>query len=65
MERAVYDTIMLDETVRLARDWAQKRGDDTLILVTPDHNHPIALIGTIDDDMTSAPKAPPRDRVGT
>ena len=64
MERAVYDTIMLDNVVRMARDWAAARGDDTLILVTPDHNHPISLIGTIDDDMTQAPKAPLRDRVG-
>ncbi len=64
MERAVYDTIMLDNAVRLARDWAAARGDDTLILVTPDHNHPISLIGTIDDDMTQAPKSPLRDRVG-
>ena len=65
MERAAYDTIMLDDAVKLARDWAAARGDDTLILVTPDHNHPISMIGTIDDDMTEAPKAPLRDRVGT
>ena len=52
MERAAYDTIMLDNAVRLARDWAAARGDDTLILVVADHNHPISLIGTIDDDMT-------------
>ncbi len=65
MERAAYDTIMLDNAVKLARDWAEKRGDDTLILVAADHNHPISLIGTIDDDMTSAPKAPLRERVGT
>jgi len=64
MERAVYDTIMLDNVVRLARDWAAARGDDTLILVTPDHNHPLSLIGTIDDDMSEAPKSPLRDRVG-
>ena len=64
MERAVYDTIMLDNAVRLARDWAEKRGDDTLILVVADHNHPISLIGTIDDDMTTEPKAPLRERVG-
>jgi len=64
MERAAYDTIMLDNAVKLARDWAAARGNDTLILVTPDHNHPISLIGTIDDDMTQAPKAPLRDRVG-
>ncbi len=64
MERAVYDTIMLDNAVRLARDWAAARGDDTLILVVADHNHPISLIGTIDDDMREAPKAPLRERVG-
>ena len=46
-DRAVYDTIMLDNAVRIAREWASKRGDDTLILVTPDHNHPNALVGTI------------------
>ena len=44
MERAVYDTIMLDNAVRLARDWAAARGDDTLILVLADHNHPIGLV---------------------
>ena len=38
--------------------------DDTLILVVADHNHPISLIGTIDDDMTAAPKAPLRERIG-
>ncbi len=65
MERAAYDTIMLDNAVKLARDWAAARGNDTLILVLADHNHPIGLIGTIDDDMTQAPKAPLRDRVGT
>ena len=64
MERAVYDTIMLDNAVKLARDWAAARGDDTLILVVADHNHPISLIGTIEDDMTQAPKAPLRERVG-
>jgi len=63
MERAVYDTIMLDNAVKLARDWASKRGDDTLILVVADHNHPIGLVGTIDDDMTSIPNVPMRERV--
>ena len=52
MERAVYDTIMLDNAVRLARDWARARGDDTLILVLADHNHPNSLVGTISDDMS-------------
>jgi alkaline phosphatase len=64
MERAVYDTIMLDNAVKLARDWAAARGDETLILVVADHNHPISLVGTIDDDMTETPKAPLRERVG-
>jgi alkaline phosphatase len=63
MERAVYDTIMLDNAVKLARDWASKRGDDTLILVVADHNHPVGLVGTIDDDMTSTPNVPMRERV--
>jgi len=63
MERAVYDTIMLDKAVRLARDWAAAHGDDTLILVIADHNHPIGLLGTIDDDMTKETPAPLRERV--
>jgi alkaline phosphatase len=63
-ERAVYDTIMLDNAVRLARDWAKARGDDTLILVLPDHNHPNSLVGTINDDMSTTPNAPLRERVG-
>jgi alkaline phosphatase len=63
MERAVYDTIMLDNAVRLARDWAAAHGDDTLILVIADHNHPIGLLGTIDDDMTKDTAAPLRERV--
>ena len=65
MERAVYDTIMLDDSVKLARDWATAHGNDTLILVVADHNHPISLIGTIDDDMATTPNAPLRERVGT
>ena len=64
MERAVYDTIMLDNAVRLARDWARARGDDTLILVLADHNHPNSLVGTINDDMSVTPNVPLRERVG-
>ncbi|WP_291869160.1 alkaline phosphatase [Bradyrhizobium sp.] len=64
MERAVYDTIMLDNAVRLARDWARARGDDTLVLVLADHNHPNSLVGTIHDDMSMTPNAPLRERVG-
>jgi alkaline phosphatase len=63
MERAVYDTIMFDNVVRLVRDWAKARGDDTLILVLADHTHPVSIIGTIDDDMTSEPNVPMRERV--
>jgi alkaline phosphatase len=62
MERAVYDTIMLDNAVKLARDWARARADDTLILVVADHNHPVGLIGTVEDDMSKDP-APLRERV--
>jgi alkaline phosphatase len=64
MERAVYDTIMLDNAVRLVRDWASKRGDDTLILVVADHNHPNSLVGTINDDMSTTPNVPLRERIG-
>jgi alkaline phosphatase len=63
-ERAVYDTIMLDNAVRLVRDWAKARGDDTLILVLPDHNHPNGLVGTVNDDMSTTPNVPLRERVG-
>ncbi len=63
MERAVYDTIMFDNAVKLVRDWAKARGDDTLILVLADHAHPVAIVGTIDDDMTSEPNVPMRERV--
>jgi len=64
MERAVYDTIMLDNAVRLARDWASARGDDTLILVLGDHTHPVSLVGTVNDDMTQIPNTPMRERIG-
>jgi alkaline phosphatase len=63
MERAVYETIMLDNSVKLARDWAAARGNDTLILVLADHTHPVSLIGTIDDDMSTTPNVPMRERV--
>ena len=63
-DRAVYDTIMLDNAVRQTKEWAKARGDDTLILVISDHNHPNSLIGTINDDMSTTPNAPMRERVG-
>ncbi|WP_027573049.1 alkaline phosphatase [Bradyrhizobium sp. WSM1743] len=64
MERAVYDTIMLDNAVHQTREWARARGDDTLILVLADHNHPNSLVGTVNDDMGTAPNVPLRERVG-
>ncbi|MFB6446100.1 alkaline phosphatase [Bradyrhizobium tunisiense] len=64
MERAVYDTIMLDNAVRQTREWARARGDDTLILVAADHNHPNSLVGTVNDDMGTTPNVPLRKRVG-
>ena len=64
MERAVYDTIMLDNAVRQTKEWARARGDDTLILVLADHNHPNSLVGTINDDMSTSPNVPMRERVG-
>jgi alkaline phosphatase len=64
MERAVYDTIMLDNAVRQTRDWARGRGEDTLILVLSDHNHPNSLVGTVNDDMSTTPNVPLRERIG-
>lgn len=75
-ERSVYDTIMLDGAVQVAKDFAANR-NDTLIIVVPDHAHPISLIGTYDDaqgrtlreklQTTTAakfPNYPPPDREG-
>lgn len=47
-ERAVYETILLDNAVKAAKDWAEGR-NDTLIVVVADHGHPVSIIGTIDD----------------
>ena len=62
MERTVYDTIMLDNAVRQTRDWARVRGDDTLILVLVDHNHPNSLVGTVNDDKHDAQRGVARAR---
>ncbi|MFA5901965.1 MAG: alkaline phosphatase, partial [Hyphomicrobium sp.] len=75
-ERAVYDTIMLDNVVKQAKDFATDRGD-TLVIVVPDHAHPVSIIGTYDDakgeqlrdrlqTYASAgfPNYPPADRDG-
>jgi alkaline phosphatase len=60
-ERAVYDTIMLDNAVKLAKDFAAKR-DDTLIIVVADHAHPVSIVGTYDDER---PGQLLRDKLGT
>lgn len=60
-ERAVYDTIMLDNAVKVAKDWVADR-NDTLIIVVADHAHPVSIIGTIDDNR---PGERLRDKIGT
>jgi alkaline phosphatase len=60
-ERAVFDTIMLDNAVKAAKDFAADR-NDTLIIVVPDHAHPVSIIGTYDDDR---PGQLLRDKLGT
>ncbi|MBN9456027.1 MAG: alkaline phosphatase [Bosea sp.] len=59
-ERSVFDTIMLDNAVKVAKDFAGDR-NDTLIIVVPDHAHPISIIGTYDDDR---PGQLLRDKLG-
>jgi len=61
-ERAIYDTIMLDNAVKQAKDWAKANGNNTMILVTADHTHPVSVIGTVDDDL---PGTDMRNKVGT
>ena len=59
-ERAIFDTIMLDEAVKVAKEFAG-RNNDTLVIVTPDHAHPVSIIGTYDDD---APGQTRREKLG-
>jgi len=59
-ERAVYDTIMLDNAVKIAKEFAADR-NDTLIIVVPDHAHGVAIVGTYDDEKSG----PTRSRLGT
>lgn len=64
MERAVFDTIMLDNAVKLALDFAAPRGD-TLVLVVADHTHPVGIVGVMHDDIEgAAPNTPLRERLG-
>src|SRR5262249_37657746 len=59
-ERSVYDTIMLDNAVKLAKEFASRR-NDTLVVVVADHAHPTAIVGTYDDDR---PGQQLRDKLG-
>ena len=59
-ERAVYDTIMLDNAVAVAKRFAAER-QDTLIIVVADHAHPVSIIGTYDDER---PGERLRDKLG-
>ncbi|MDR1461079.1 MAG: alkaline phosphatase [Campylobacteraceae bacterium] len=59
-ERAFYDTIMLDKSVGIAKEFA-KKNPDTLIIVLGDHTHGISIIGTVDD---SKPANEMREKVG-
>lgn len=44
-QRATYDTIEFDKAVKIAKDFAAKRGD-TLIIVVADHAHGASITGT-------------------
>ena len=60
-DRALVDTIEFDKAVGVAREFAAKN-PDTLIIVTGDHTHGVAIIGTVDDDK---PGTEMREKVGT
>lgn len=60
-ERSIYDTIMLDNSIKIAKDFANKN-KDTLIIVVGDHAHPVSIIGTYDDER---PGTTPREKLGT
>ena len=75
-ERAAYDTIMFDNVVAMAKDFAARK-NDTLVIVVPDHGHPVSIIGTYDDSKgeqlrdrlqtyasAGFPDYPPPDREG-
>ena len=59
-ERAVMDTIMLDNAVKVAKDFAARK-DDTLIMVVADHSHGLSIVGTVDDNARGDQM---RDKVG-
>lgn len=59
-ERAFTNTIMLDQSVAIAKKFAEKN-PDTMIIVTGDHTHGLSIIGTVDD---SKPGTEMREKVG-
>jgi len=61
-ERSIYDVIMLDNAVKAAQDWAKANGNNTMILVTADHSHPVSVIGTVNDNVVADEM---RNKVGT
>ncbi len=60
-DRALVETIEFDKAIAVAREFAD-RNPDTLIVVTGDHTHGVAIIGTVDDDK---PGTEMREKVGT
>ena len=59
-ERAIFDTIMLDNAVKYAKDFAARK-NDTLIIVVGDHAHPVSILGSYDDNR---PGTTPREKLG-
>lgn len=60
-DRSVYDTIMYDQCIAIAQEFAKKH-PDTLIIVTGDHTHSISVFGTVDD---TKPGTSMREKVGS
>jgi len=60
-DRALVETIEFDKAVGVAREFAAAN-PDTMIVVTGDHTHGVAIIGTVDDEK---PGEDMRAKVGT
>ncbi|MDR3375205.1 MAG: alkaline phosphatase, partial [Ancalomicrobiaceae bacterium] len=59
-ERGVFDTILLDNAVKVAKEFAAKN-NDTLVIVVPDHAHMVGIIGSYDDARKGTT---PREKLG-